>query len=66
MAHFGGGFPLLIFAVCCLISWWFVRKYLPETKGVSLEKMEQLVLDRFALTSREENPRNVQPEEKAL
>lgn len=47
--HFGGGFPLLIFAVCCLLSWCFVRRYVPETKGVSLEKMEHLVLDRFAL-----------------
>ncbi|RPD99723.1 MFS transporter [Candidatus Pantoea deserta] len=63
-AHFGGGFPLLIFAVCCLISWWFVRRYLPETKGVALEKMEQLVLDRFALANRTATPRNVQPDEK--
>lgn len=63
-AHFGGGFPLLIFAVCCLISWWFVRSYLPETKGVALEKMEQLVLDRFAPANRADAPRNVQPDEK--
>ncbi|MCR1567623.1 MAG: sugar porter family MFS transporter [Mixta calida] len=63
-AHFGGGFPLLIFAVCCLISWWFVRKYLPETKGVALENMERLVLGHFALTRRKEAPPVVQPDEK--
>jgi len=42
---FNGGFPLLLFAVCCLISWWFVKVYVPETKGVPLEKMEELVLN---------------------
>lgn len=66
MAHFGGGFPLLIFAFCSLISWWFVRRYVPETKGVSLEKMEQLVAERFALTSRKEKSSLVKSEEKTL
>ena len=45
--HFHGAFPLLLFAVCSLASWWFVKALLPETKGVSLEKMEALVLQRF-------------------
>jgi len=63
-AHFGGGFPLLIFAVCCLISWWFVRKYLPETRGVALEKMEQLVLNHFALANSEDTSSGVQPDKK--
>jgi MFS transporter, SP family, xylose:H+ symportor len=66
MTHFRGGFPLLIFAVCCLISWGFVRKYLPETKGVALEKMEQLVLDRFSLTPGNAPLPSVQPDEKTL
>lgn len=44
---FHGGFPLLLFAGCSLLSWWFVKALLPETKGVALEKMEQLVLERF-------------------
>ncbi len=45
--QFHGGFPLLLFAVCSLVSWWFVNTCLPETKGVALEKMEALVLERF-------------------
>ncbi len=44
---FHGGFPLLLFAVCCFVSWWFVKVYVPETKGVPLEQMEDLVLSRF-------------------
>ncbi len=42
---FHGGFPLLLFAICCLVSWWFVKVYVPETKGVPLEDMEDLVLN---------------------
>ncbi|ENZ7340767.1 TPA: sugar porter family MFS transporter [Klebsiella pneumoniae] len=45
--YFNGGFPLLLFAVCCLISWWFVHRYIPETKGVALEKVEELVAERI-------------------
>ncbi|MCU5771760.1 sugar porter family MFS transporter [Erwiniaceae bacterium BAC15a-03b] len=45
--NFHGGFPLLLFALCSLLSWWFVHACLPETKGVALEKMEALILDRF-------------------
>ena len=51
--NFHGGFPLLLFAVCSLASWWFVKALLPETKGVSLEKMEALILERFETTQRE-------------
>ncbi|MEE3650355.1 MULTISPECIES: sugar porter family MFS transporter [unclassified Brenneria] len=40
---FHGGFPLLLFSICCLISWWFVHRYVPETKGVALEKIEELI-----------------------
>ncbi|WP_028715049.1 sugar porter family MFS transporter [Pantoea ananatis] len=40
---FHGGFPLLLFSVSCLISWWFVKRYIPETKGVALEKVEELM-----------------------
>ncbi|WP_413738483.1 sugar porter family MFS transporter [Sodalis sp. RH21] len=41
---FHGGFPLLLFSICCLISWLFVHRYLPETKGVALEKIEELIV----------------------
>ncbi len=40
---FHGGFPLLLFSICCLISWWFVHRYIPETKGVALEEIENLI-----------------------
>ncbi|WP_241666512.1 sugar porter family MFS transporter [Jejubacter calystegiae] len=45
---FHGGFPLLLFTASSLLSWWFVKALLPETKGVSLEGMEQHVLDHVA------------------
>ncbi|MFM2477865.1 sugar porter family MFS transporter [Celerinatantimonas sp. MCCC 1A17872] len=44
---FHGGFPLLLFAGLTLISWVFVKLYVPETKGLSLEEMEHEVLTRF-------------------
>ncbi|MGP2521635.1 sugar porter family MFS transporter [Pantoea ananatis] len=44
---FHGGFPLLLFSVSCLISWWFVKRYIPETKGVALEKVEELMNARI-------------------
>lgn len=47
--HFHGGFPLVIFAGFTLLSWLFVRKFVPETRGVALENMEELVLTRFNL-----------------
>lgn len=42
--HFNGGFPLLLFSFSCLLSWWFVYRCIPETKGVALEDVEQLIL----------------------
>lgn len=50
---FNGAFPLLLFAVCSLASWWFVKALLPETRGVSLEKMEALILERFDTTQQQ-------------
>lgn len=50
---FHGGFPLLLCGIFSLISWLFVKRYVPETKGVSLEKMESTVLKRFNIDSEE-------------
>jgi SP family xylose:H+ symportor-like MFS transporter len=33
-----------LFAGCCIFSYFFICRYLPETKGVSLEEMEEVVL----------------------
>lgn len=39
-----GAFPMWIFAAFCLFSYWFIGRYLPETKGVSLVNMEKIVI----------------------
>lgn len=52
---FHGGFPLLLFAVFSLGLYFFTYRFLPETAGVSLEKVQALVLQKF----------NVEPEETA-
>jgi membrane protein implicated in regulation of membrane protease activity len=36
-----GGITFLIFAVTCVASLLYVWKYVPETKGKSLEKLEK-------------------------
>ncbi|SHO57263.1 sugar porter family MFS transporter [Vibrio quintilis] len=46
MEQFNGSFPLLICSVFCISGFWFVGKFLPETRGVSLEKIEPLMLSR--------------------
>lgn len=57
LAHFHGAFPMWIFAACCVFSYFFICRYLPETKGVSLEKMEDIVL-----TKRRNKPQAIQAE----
>ncbi|MGI7008362.1 myo-inositol import MFS transporter IolT1 [Citrobacter braakii] len=42
--NFHGAFPMWLFAGCCIFSYFFICRYLPETKGVSLEEMEEVVL----------------------
>ncbi|WP_394541958.1 sugar porter family MFS transporter [Pantoea sp. SGAir0418] len=44
--HFHGAFPLMLSAVGCLAAFWFVRRFLPETRGVSLEHIEPLMLSK--------------------
>lgn len=46
MAHFHGAFPLLLCGVFSAIAFWFVGRFLPETKGVSLEHIEPLMLSK--------------------
>ena len=41
---FHGAFPMWVFAACCLFSYWFIARFIPETKGVSLERMEDVVM----------------------
>ncbi|MBP2168218.1 SP family xylose:H+ symportor-like MFS transporter [Erwinia toletana] len=44
---FHGGFPLLLFAIFSLGMYFFTYRFLPETAGVSLEKIHGLVLEKF-------------------
>lgn len=46
MSIFNGGFPLLVCAASCLFGYWFIGRFLPETKGVSLEKIEPIMLSK--------------------
>ncbi len=37
---FNGALPYFIFAAFCIVAWLFVAKFVPETKGRSLEEIE--------------------------
>jgi SP family xylose:H+ symportor-like MFS transporter len=41
-AQFNGALPYFIFASFCVLAFIFVWKYLPETKGKSLEEIEKI------------------------
>ncbi len=41
---FHGALPMWLFALFTLFSWWFVERYVPETKGIALEKIESVML----------------------
>ncbi|RPH30349.1 MFS transporter [Buttiauxella warmboldiae] len=43
---FHGAFPLWIFVGFMLLALWLIHRFIPETKGVSLERIEQVVLSR--------------------
>ncbi len=45
--HFKGAFPMWVFAFFMLCSFFFVRRFLPETNGVSLERMEEHFMTKF-------------------
>jgi SP family xylose:H+ symportor-like MFS transporter len=42
MAHFNGGFPYFVYGVMGILAALFMWKFVPETKGRSLEQMEAL------------------------
>ncbi|OOF66206.1 sugar porter family MFS transporter [Rodentibacter caecimuris] len=46
LEKFHGAFPMWLFAGCCIIGFFFLIRYVPETKGISLEKMEALLLEK--------------------
>ncbi len=44
--NFNGAAPMWLFAGIMMCAYWFVGRFLPETKGVSLEKMEQILVEK--------------------
>jgi len=46
--HFHGAFSMWLFAILGLFALWFVMKFVPETKGVSLEKIEDTMINHRA------------------
>ncbi|MCP1204264.1 sugar porter family MFS transporter [Pantoea sp. B550] len=61
MEHFHGAFPLMLCAVGCLIAFWFVRRFLPETRGVSLEHIEPLMLSKSRRFAADAQPSHQHP-----
>ncbi|MBK4769911.1 MAG: sugar porter family MFS transporter [Pantoea sp. Morm] len=61
MEHFHGAFPLMLCAMGCLVAYWFVRRFLPETRGVSLEHIEPLMLSKSRRFAAEAQRSNHQP-----
>lgn len=45
--RFHGAFPMWLFAGCCVFAYWFVARFVPETRGVSLERMEEVMLAKL-------------------
>ncbi|SFB56046.1 sugar porter family MFS transporter [Azotobacter beijerinckii] len=58
MEQFHGAFPMWVFAGCCVFCYWFVVRFVPETRGVSLENIEAVMLAKLKRVSpsREERP----------
>jgi len=44
--NFHGAFPMWLFASIGVIGFLFLQRCVPETKGVSLEKMEKVMIDK--------------------
>lgn len=51
--HFHGAFSMWLFAFFCLFGRWFILRFIPETKGVSLEKVESVMLQRVGQVTSE-------------
>ncbi|MGI9273469.1 MAG: sugar porter family MFS transporter [Endozoicomonas sp.] len=48
MDKYNGAFSFWVFSIFCLVAYWFVVRFVPETKGVSLEKMEEHFMSRHS------------------
>ncbi|MDU3756588.1 MAG: sugar porter family MFS transporter [Klebsiella pneumoniae] len=61
MDNFHGAFPLMLCAVGCLVAFWFVQRFIPETRGVSLEHIEPLMLSKSRRFASEAQRHDQQP-----
>ncbi|WP_298770697.1 sugar porter family MFS transporter [uncultured Shewanella sp.] len=53
--HFNGAFSFWLLSILSLICMLIVIKFVPETKGISLEKMEQLMTEKLAKNSKKQS-----------
>lgn len=49
--HFNGAFAMWIFVVLNIFCFFFLSRYIPETRGVALEEIEALLAQRLAKLS---------------
>lgn len=45
--QFNGAFSMWLFVAFNLVCYWFLHKYVPETKGVSLNEIEQVAMAKM-------------------
>jgi len=43
--NLGPAYTFWIYAAICVAGFWFVQKYVPETKGKTLEEIEKELVD---------------------
>ncbi|WP_349618054.1 sugar porter family MFS transporter [Azotobacter salinestris] len=52
--QFHGAFPMWVFAACGVFAYWFVTRFVPETRGVSLEHIEEVMLAKLRRATAED------------
>ena len=57
--HFHGAFPMWLFAGLTAISFLFIARFLPETKGIALEQMEAHIIAKRDKVSEKEVAKKV-------
>ncbi|MBV7299451.1 sugar porter family MFS transporter [Enterovibrio paralichthyis] len=63
--QFNGAFSFWLFAILSIICMYIVVKYVPETKGVSLEKMEAAMAKKLGKEAPQEQPEQPEQPEQA-
>lgn len=56
---FHGGFPLLVFAICSVLTYFFTYRYLPETKGIPLERVTDVMLEKYHANKKSVNSSSI-------